>query len=155
VVTKLLRRQAVHPRRSKNDRGGVELREGALAGELRSPVFTEGRGGIGFEIRRPFLAVENEVGRKMDQGRAPPLDLCAERPDQSGVDGVGHVRLLLRAVDVGVSAGVDDHVRFRFLDKWPYRFGAETLVGSRRRHHLGERGEGAGKLVTDLTPSAE
>ena len=66
---------------------------------------------IGFGVRAHLQAVEDVVGRVVDEHRARPRRLRRDQANSRGVDEPGVVRLRLGAVDGRVGGGVDDHVR--------------------------------------------
>ena len=104
---------AEQPRRAHDRVRGVGRATRALARELRRAVDAERADGVGLEPRLALGAVEDVVGRDVDDQRA---DLAAAAGDVArarAVDRLGGRAVGLRAVDVGVGRAVDDGVRAR------------------------------------------
>ena len=98
-------------------RAGAARGDGALAGELRAPVGRARAGRVGLARRARRVAVEDVVGRDVDDG-APARP--RRRRDVAGAVAVdrGRRRLLgLGAVDVGPGRAVDDRVGARVADR--------------------------------------
>ena len=70
---------------------------------------------MAFVIRLFGLAVENVVGRKMDQRHVISRGPLTEDSDGVSIDGIGDAGLQLGLVHSGVRGGVDDEVRLDLL----------------------------------------
>jgi len=150
--------RAVHaeePRRP-DDQVFLRVRRRLLAEELRTAVGGEGMRRVVDLVRRSLAAVEDEVGRDLDQQRVHLVCRVGEELDRRAVDRVGEPLVLFRRVDLRIGGGVDDDRRLFGGDR--ARDGA--LVGDveirlRQRH---ERfvafGERVAEVVSDHSPRA-
>ena len=64
-------------------------------------------------VRRPFRAVEDEIGRDLDQQRVDVVRGIRQKLDRRAVDRRRQMLVRLRVVDLRVRGAVDDDVRLR------------------------------------------
>ena len=83
----------------------------ALAGELRAPVCAERAGGIVFAPGPVAAAIEDIVGRNMQEGQAALCRRGGHGAGRVAVDARRQVFFFLGLVDGGIGGGVDNRVR--------------------------------------------
>ena len=129
---------AEEPRRAEDDVLPRDAR-GLFAEELRAAVRRERRGHIVDFVRRPFRAVEDKVGRDLDEQRAGLVRRIGEELDRGSVDRSRQMLVRFRVVDFRVRGAVDDDVRLRAANCFADRGGiGDVEIGSssaRRRSH--------------------
>ena len=90
--------------------GGQAGADGALARLLAGAIDRGGIDGILLDIGAALAAVEDIVGRDMDQGRADGLAGFGQGRRPVAIDGEGELGLALGLVDGGVGGGVDHQI---------------------------------------------
>lgn len=95
--------------------------DGLFAGEFGCAVDVQGVGFIFGGVGAALLAVEDEIGREVDQAAGGFLGGDGEVFGAMGVDGHGDIRFGFGLVHGGVGGGVDDGVRSNFADGFEYR----------------------------------
>ena len=89
---------------------GRRRADGALARLLAGAIDRGGIDGILLDIGAALAAVEDIVGRDMDQGRADGLAGFGQGRRPVAIDGEGELGLALGLVDGGVGGGVDHQI---------------------------------------------
>ena len=84
--------------------------DGALARLLAGAIDRGGIDGILLDIGAALAAVEDIVGRDMDQGRPDGLAGLGQRRRPIAIDGEGELGLALGLVDGGIGGGVDHQI---------------------------------------------
>ncbi|MCY1373074.1 hypothetical protein D9M69_603240 [compost metagenome] len=127
-----------------------------LARELGGAVDVAGVGGVGFRVGLPRCAVEDIVGRIMDEQGIRGSGMAGEGGDRQSVY-LGRLRLLgFGQVHRGVGRGVDDRI-----GPAGRQGGAQAFLVAQigrvaaRRHQLPQRGQCAAQLAAHLAVLAQ
>src|SRR5438309_3333810 len=93
----------------------------ALSAKLAATVSVDGTGNGLLVVRCRRFAVENVVGRVVNQDRAGAFGFLGENAGSAGIDRVSLAGLAFRAIDRGIGAGVDDESRSRAAHRGDHR----------------------------------
>jgi len=126
-----------------------------FTGKFAGAVDIQRMGGIGFQVRAGFSAVEHIVGGVVNQRNIQLKCLFGQNAGRNGVDREGLLGLLCGLIDSGVSGGVDDQVGAQSLDLLAnlYRLRQVELLAT-RHDQLTKPGKALLQSVRNLTVSA-
>ena len=120
---------AEDPAGSENEMIGATGGQGFFTCELGLAVDAERVRGIGFVVGGGFSAIENVVGRIVDNECAEFRGLLAEDARGVAIHSVGQIRLGLGFIDRRVSAGAEDHMRLGRTHGGADRVGIREIAG--------------------------
>ncbi len=145
-----------HPRGAEHDRRRLERCEGLLAFELAAPIGVERRRPVVLAIRALTGAIEDEIGRVVNEAEFSGPRLFAEHADGLGVETSRGGFVAFGAVDVGVRRGVDDDIVARRGECLAEEVEASDVErGTAVGDDFAEEGERVPELVAELTVRAE
>ena len=103
-------------------------------------------------VRCRGFAVENVVGRVVNEHRACPFGFLGENAGSPGIDRVSLAWLAFRAIDRGIGGGVDDQPRSRAAYRGDHRVRVSQIErGVVQRNDLAARRQHARELETQLS----
>ena len=106
----VLPKRAVDPGGAENDVVGLSRRDCPLTGQLASPVDVHRIDRIAFDVRTIESAVENIVGRQLNDRYFQARSGGGDRLGPAMVDGEGKLGLRFREIHSGERGGVDHEV---------------------------------------------
>ena len=144
--------RAEDPARPEGEVLRAARREGFLSVPLRGPVDAHGGGAVTFLVGCELRAVEDVVGRVVDDAGSEAARGLAQDSGSDRVDGAGTIRLGFGPVDRGVGRRVDDDPGAGLLDDAADRDGVrEVAVGIVDGDDLAEGSQGPLELEADLS----
>ena len=112
----------------------------ALTGQFGAPIDPQRGHRIVFDIGGGLAAIEDIVGRNVDQRQTKALRRRRHSPGPGSIDGMGKLRLAFRLVDGGIGGSGNHHICTGCAEGRgnARRFG-EIKFGPTKRDHLDAR----------------
>jgi len=101
----------INPRHPENEVGHLGLANGQFPGKFGLAVGVERVWGVGLYVRFAFRAIENVIGRVVDQNRTDLMGFVGKNSGSRCVDGVGDGGFGFCLIDDGVGCSIDDQLR--------------------------------------------